>query len=87
MSEIRGWLIAYKDGDINLDEMEEKIIKFGNKEMRTGYGYGYIDGRIKRVENPRSDLLRACRSVDLTPLGTSVRTELFKQLKTAKRGE
>lgn len=85
MPEMRGYLIAYKDGDIDLDEMEEKIIKFGFKQMSTGYEYGYIDGRFKRIENPRSDLLRAVKNVELTPIGTSVRTELLEQLREANK--
>lgn len=85
MCEMRGWLNGLIEGNISIDEVDELILKKIMEATKRGYDYGYIDGRIKRIENPRSDLLRACRSVDLTPIGTSVRGELLEQLRVVNK--
>lgn len=85
MCEMRGWLNGLIDGTCDIDEVDELISKKITEAVKRGYKYGYIDGRIKRIEKPRSELLRAVKSVDLTPLGTSIRGELFGQLRGANK--
>lgn len=78
MVEMRGWLNGLIEGTIGMDEVESIIYKRINDSVKRGYEYGYIDGRIKRLEGVQ-DPTRC----DLTPFGISALERKKKGLEGA----